>query len=341
MLCTRRELGQIALVAFPGATLVKPTAAFAGVAQATKPNSRVAGVQVGLNVPYSFRGQLAGAADDILNVCHELGLSALELRMQPVEHFLGSPAPYPAAVARVAGVGGGRAAGPAPAPPPTPEQLAAQKAAADELRRWRLALPMARVREFHKKYEDAGVTIDVVKVDPFDSIFDMTDEEVNYFFELAKNLGARAVSCELLDHSVIGTRLLGQFAEAHRLMAAYHGHAQPPAVFATALAYSKYNAVNIDLGHFVAANNVSPVDFIKKIHSRITHVHVKDRKMNNGPNMPFGQGDTPIKEVLQLIRDNKWNIMATIEFEYPVPQGSTVLAELRRSIQYCKDCLLG
>ena len=57
--------------------------------------------------------------------------------------------------------------------------------------------------------------------------------------------------------------------------------------------------------------------FLKQHHDRITHIHVKDRKLNNGPNVPFGQGDTPIKEVLQLIRDNKWNIQATIEFEYP------------------------
>jgi hypothetical protein len=337
MLWTRRDLGRIALTGLPGALLVESWPALAR--QAVKPNSRIAGVQIGLNVPYSFRGQLPGTADAILNVCEQLGLSALELRTQPVEHFLGSPAPYPAAVPRAGGAGA-RGAGPAP-PPPTAEQRAAQTAAAGERRNWRLALPMARVREFRKKFEGAGVTIDIVRVDPFAAIFEMTDEEVNYFFELAKNLGARAISCELLDFSVIGTKLLGAFADAHRLPVAYHGHGQPPSVFQRALSYSKHNAVNIDLGHFVAANNVSPVEFIKTIHDRITHVHVKDRRMNNGPNVPFGQGDTPIREVLQLIRDNRWNITATIEYEYAVPEGSTVLAELARSIQYCKDCLLG
>jgi hypothetical protein len=199
---------------------------------------------------------------------------------------------------------------------------------------------MSRVRDFRQKYEEAGVTIDVLKVDPFDSIFTMSDEEVNYFFEMAKNLGARAISCELLDHSVIGTRLLGQFAEAHKLPVAYHGHDQPPAIFERALSYSKYNAVNIDLGHFVAANNVSPVEFIRKIHDRITHVHVKDRRMHEGPNVPWGQGDTPIRDVLRLIRDNRWNISVTIEYEYPVPDGSTVLAELERCVRYCRDSLL-
>ena len=80
------------------------------------------------------------------------------------------------------------------------------------------------------------------------------------------------------------------------------------------LSYTKYNAVNLDLGHFTAGQNQSPVPFIKKNYARITHVHVKDRKLNNGPNVPFSQGDTPIKETLQLMRDNKWPFQAIVEF---------------------------
>jgi sugar phosphate isomerase/epimerase len=89
----------------------------------------------------------------------------------------------------------------------------------------------------------------------------------------------------------------------------------------------------------VAGNNVSPVDFMKQHHARITHVHVKDRKKNEGPNMPFGEGDTPIVEVLRLIRDNRWPIQATIEFEYPVPSGSTRMAEIARAVKYCRAAL--
>ncbi len=79
--------------------------------------------------------------------------------------------------------------------------------------------------------------------------------------------------------------------------------------------------------------------FLKQHHARITHIHVKDRKKNEGPNTPFGEGDTPIKEVLQLIRDNKWPIQATIEFEYPVPTGSDRMTEIAKCVQYCKDAL--
>ena len=83
----------------------------------------------------------------------------------------------------------------------------------------------------------------------------------------------------------------------------------------------------------------SPSPFITKYHERVTHVHIKDRKMHEGPNTPFGEGETPIVDTLRLIRDNKWNIQATIEFEYKVPAGSDRMTELARAIKYCRDAL--
>ncbi|MEO7275746.1 MAG: hypothetical protein ABIX28_10450 [Vicinamibacterales bacterium] len=53
------------------------------------------------------------------------------------------------------------------------------------------------------------------------------------------------------------------------------------------------------------------------------------------------RGTRRIKEVLQLMRANKWAFQATIEFEYPVPDGSDLNAELAKTRQYCKECRLG
>ena len=121
-----------------------------------------------------------------------------------------------------------------------------------------------------------------------------------------------------------------------------HTHSSA-ANFEEAFSLAKYNGANLDIGHYVAGGNGSPVEFMTKHHDRITHVHIKDRKWDaatkNGPNTPFGEGDTPIKEVLRMIRDNKWNIQATIEFEYKVPAGSNRMTEIARSIQYCRDAL--
>ena len=310
---SRRDLGKLALAALPAASWAKP-------------NSKWGGVQIGLNVPYSLHG-LPGTADDILRDMVQLNLSAAELRLQPVEAFLGSPAAHAAAR-------NGRG-------PLTAEQQAARKAANEELRKWRLSQPMDGFERFRKKYEDAGVLIEIVK---FDNIDRLTDDEVDYCFQLARVLGAKAISCEI---PLSQTKRLGAFAQKHKMMVGYHGHTDitspeafgRPESWETAFSYSKYNGANIDLGHFLAANNVSPAAFLEKYHQRITHVHIKDRKMNGGPNMPFGQGDTPIRDILGLMQKRKYTFQGTIEFEYTVPQGSDVMTEIAKCVEYCKEAL--
>lgn len=277
-----------------------------------------------MNVPYNFGGRTA-PVDEIIQKCVQLGVSGVELRTQPVEAALGLPASLAAPPAA------GRNA-----PPPTPEQQAERKKAAEDLRKWRTSVSMDAVKGVRKKFDDAGILIEVVKVD---GIFNMTDDVVDYEFNLAKALGARAISTEIASN-LDDTKRLGQFADKHRLWLAYHGHATTaPAHWETAFGYAKYNGANLDIGHFVAGNHGSPVPFLKKHHDRISHIHVKDRKVNEGPNVPFGQGDTPIKEVLQLIRDNTWPIQATIEFEYPIPQGSDRMAELAKCVEFCRAAL--
>ena len=77
---TRREVGKLALAAVPF-----------GRAFFQRPDSKIAGVQIGLNVPYSF-GSNALSGQETLERCVKLGVSAVELRSQPVEAFLGVPA---------------------------------------------------------------------------------------------------------------------------------------------------------------------------------------------------------------------------------------------------------
>lgn len=325
---TRRELALFGLGA------VSAGRAFA----APKPDSKFGGVQVGANVPYIFRG-LPGGADDILKYCTDptIGISALELRASPVEAALGAP------------VRQGRPGGPPGGGGPprggggqlTPEQQAAQKAAAEALRTWRLSQSMTGFRDFRRKYEEAGVLIQIVK---FDGVDRFTDDELDYAFQLARELGANAVSCEI---PVSTTKRVGAFAEKHKIPVGYHGHGNltDPEAFGRlesweqAFSYSKYNAANIDIGHFFAANGFSPAKWIKQNHSRVTHVHLKDRKANNGPNVPWGQGDTPVKEILQLMKAEKYTFQATIEMEHPVPEGSSVLAEVAKCVQYCRGVL--
>jgi len=386
MLYTRRELGKLALAALPAAALL-PKELQAAARLQGKPNSKWAGVQVGMNMPYNLGTDAANHwygnftnGDEIIARCVQLGCSAVELRMQPVELFLESPEVVAAAATaatnaanRGRGAGGrqgGRgaaaadAAAPATAPAPaaaagepaapapargggraaqTPEQQAAQKAAAEATRKWRLSVPMSKVREFRKKFNDAGVLIDIVKVD---GIFGFSEEEIDYAFQLAQNLGARGLSTEISTVAQEADRLaafkkVGQFADKHKMLIGYHGHtATGPKQWQEAFSQAKYNGANLDIGHYVGGNKTSPIPFLKEQHERITHIHVKDKTLQD-VNVSFGQGDTPIKEALQAIRDNKWNIQATIEFEYPVPAGSDRMAEMAKCMEFCKAALLG
>lgn len=316
---SRREFAKLALAALPGiaslSVLNPRCAADTPIKVSGKPNSKVAGVQLGINAPYSFADSLM-SGDDILARCVQLNLSAVELRTQPVEAFLGLPANLVSPKKPVAGSDAAANAG--------------------KLRQWRKSVSMDRVKEFRTKYESAGVLIEIVKVD---GIFRMTDDELDYMFTLARALGGRAISTEISHHDQELDHV-GQFADKHQLMVGYHGHATTtPAHWETAFSLAKHNGANVDIGHFVAGNNTSPIPFIQKHHDRITHVHLKDRKMHNGPNTPFGEGDTPITEVLRLIRDNHWNIQATIEFEYKIPTGSDRMTEIARAIKYCRDAL--
>lgn len=327
---TRREFAKFALATLPVFGAFPAISRLRGAETASssgKPNSKVAGVQIGLNVPYSF-GNNAMDGDDVLSKCLQLGVSALELRAQPVELFLGV-APELVSPRRAAALGEG-ASKAAPADP------AVARAAAETLRQWRAKAPVERVKEFRRKYESAGVAIEILKVD---AIYALADDALDYFFAMAKALGAQAISCEISTKED-DLRRVGQFADRHRMKVGYHGHATTtPAHWERAFSFAQYNAANVDLGHFVAGNNVSPVDFIKQYHERITHIHVKDRKMHDGPATPFGEGDTPIVEVLRLIRDRRWEIQATIEFEYRVPAGSDRMTEIARTIKYCRDAL--
>jgi sugar phosphate isomerase/epimerase len=333
MRCTRRDLGRLVLAGSP-VLLLRPLHAGAPRVQGGRPDSRWAGVQVGMNVPYNFGGR-SMPMDEILARSVQLGVSALELRAQPVEAWLGAPVMPPAAkAAPTEGAQGGLLE--------IEEDVLresfelAQKTFAARLADWRAAVDLAKLTAFRRQYEDAGVRIEIVKWDAIDR---MDEREIEYAFRVSKALGARALSTEI---SAVGPRRLAPFAEQHQLVVGFHGHASTGAsAFEEAFTHGPFVGANLDIGHWVAGGHGSPLPFLRQHAGRITHIHVKDRRANNGPNTPFGEGDTPIREVLQAMRDNQWTFQATIEFEYRVPDGSDRMKELARALAYCRECLLG
>lgn len=336
---TRRDFGKLALAA-PAAAVLADVGPVFGFARAAKPNSKIEGVQIGLIVPYSL-GRDAGDAMAILDQVLAVGISAIEMQNGPVEEYAGAPAapprPRPAGPPPAgAGAQGGAQGGGRGRREQTPEERAARREHAERLTKWRLSQSMDRFEELRAKYNDAGVAIYAFKLA---LTSEMSDDEYEYAFDVAEALGANHLTMELPQDGAL-TKRIGDFAARRKMMVGYHTHTQGSlTVFDEAIAQSKYNGINVDIGHYVAGTSESPIPLIEKHHSRFTSIHLKDRKKNNGPNMPWGQGDTPIVEVLQLMKKRGFTWPATIELEYPVPEGSTRVAEITKCFEYCRNAL--
>lgn len=307
-----------AYAATTGATPARANPAPVRPRRNRKPDSTIRGVRLGINAPYSFHGQFQ-SVEETLEALIDLGLSWVELRGPGIEQYAGAPAELLA--------GGG-----------SPEERRERAAA---LRRWRLSQSMDKYLELRWMYESAGVRIQLVKFP--DLTANLDDEEAGYIFEVAKALGAEAITTE---PPVSHAKRLGQLATWHRVMVAYHGHTGgdrerfgQDGSWEQTFFYSPFNGASFDIGHYVAGNNASPIPFIKEYAHRIANIHLKDRKMNNGPNVPWGEGDTPVAEVLRLMRDEGYRFQATIEMEHPIPEGSSVMAELRKCVEFVRNAL--
>ena len=223
----------------------------------------------------------------------------------------------------------------------TPEEQAAQQEAQAKLKAWRTSVSMDKFKELRKMYNDAGVTIYAWKqLSP-----SMSDEEFEYIFNVAEALGCTHTTLELPTDDAQLKRI-GDFAMKKKIYAAYHTHAQGSmTAFDKAFALSKGNKANVDFGHWVAAGNVggTPMQFLEKYHDRIGSYHLKDRTTpaHCALNLPWGTGETPIKEILQMTSRNKWKIPASIELEYQIPEGSDAVKETRKCVDYCRAALTG
>ncbi|MHC4566362.1 MAG: sugar phosphate isomerase/epimerase family protein [Planctomycetota bacterium] len=316
---SRRELlGGVAAMAaatiVPGRVLGR-----SGGSRAGRPNSNFGGVQIGA-ITYSFRS-MPSSAEDILRYATRCGLSSIELMGDPAEKFAGMPA------------GGGRRGRAR-----TEEQKRTQRQRQEELLNWRLSVSMDKYRALRKLYNDAGVNIHIVK---FGSIGNgnMSDAEIDYYFNVAKALGARGITREISEQAA---ERLGPIADRHKIVIGFHNHTQmtPTTYDGPILSHGKYLGLNFDIGHYVAGTSESPIPIMEKFHDRILSLHLKDRKVSGDrPNMPFGQGDTPVALVLQLMKRKGWKFPADIELEYKVPQGSDAVSEVSRCVQFCKKSL--
>ncbi len=305
-----------------------------------KGGSLIKGVQIGV-ITYSFREMPDQSAEATLQYILDSGISAVELMGDPAETFAGRPknpidmrAYFPLMRKRRE-------------KQPLTEEESKKLDAADaqikeynaEIKKWRSSVQMSKFEEFAKMYKKAGVSIYGFKPNAFGK--DNSDDDVAYGMKAAKALGANQVTLEHPSDDAQTLRL-GKLAEKYGVRVGYHGHEQQtPTFWDTALSQSPANGMNLDLGHFVAAGNIEPLAFVKKMNKNILSMHIKDRQnaANGKANLPWGTGDTPLKDVLNIMKDNKYKFPATVELEYKIPEGSNSVKEVQKCLEFCKNAL--
>ena len=290
-------------------------------------NSNYGGVQIGA-ITYSFRS--IREVDAVLQACVDAGLSSVELMGTGIEAYLGAPE---STVSRRR----------MRASDLTDEEKAAIEKYKKDIVEWRYAdETMGKYVALRKKFNDAGVNIHIYKWEAGRS-----DEELDYSFKVAKALGAIGITTEIGEEAC---KTVGAAAERAGMVAIFHNHyqyADEDFDVDKLLALSPANRLNFDIGHYLGSTGKDPIAFIEKYHDQIASIHMKDKtakapedsEVKGNVNMPFGQGDTPVNEVLKLVQENEWPIYCDIELEYKIPEGSDAMKETAICREYCKQAL--
>ena len=295
----------------------------------TKPNSKFEGIQIGV-ITYSYRS-MPHDVDKLIEFCLASGISAIELMGDAVEEYAGKPK------ADFSWRSG-------PRQPMTDLQKAQVATYNKQVADWRATVSMDKFMEVRKKFDAAGIKIYAFKPNAFSP--NNTDEEVSYGMRVAKVLGAKSVTLELPNDPMQSKRL-GELGEKHKMLVGYHNHTQATDVlWDVALSQSPNNSINFDAGHYLAAGGKNTIPallaFIEKNHKRISSMHLKDRTTpeHGAGNLPWGTGDTPMKEIFQLMKDKKMKFPVSVELEYAVPEGSDAIKEVVKCVSHAKKMIL-
>lgn len=268
--------------------------------------SKFGGVQIG-TITYSYRSLPDQSLNAVLNYAVQSGLSSVELMGDVAERYAG----YPAGTKDPS-----------------------------VIRQFRTSVSMDKFKEIKKMFKAKGIKINILKLGDKS----WSDEEIDYAFNACKAVGAVGISMEISEDAA---KRMEPFAEKHNLFVIFHNHGQPGDPnfsFDKVLALGSKLMLNFDAGHYFGATGIHPNLLIERLHDRIVSIHIKDK---TGPkatdpnkNQPFGKGETPVVEMLQLIRKNGWPITCDIELEYTVPAGSDAVKEVTKCVEYCREALV-
>jgi sugar phosphate isomerase/epimerase len=314
---SRREFGKIVVAGVPFTVLAGSTSL-----AATSP------VALGVSTS-SFRDlpRITGRdnVDDVIRALQTVRATRIELALANVEPappntapFMGGTPAYPARVVF------------------SPEQIAAINAHARmELRAWRAQTEPRYFDEVRRKFAAAGIDVIACAL----ACDDFTDDEIEATFR-QKALGATTVTSPMT--MATATRLV-PFADRHRIAVAIHNQVDGNAAdtiatsqLKNALALSPSFKLKLDIANLTASNR-DPVAVLREHQARVSHVLVRDRLRNGGKSQHFGEGDTPIAAVLDVLKTSASSIPAVVEYDYVGLHSS--VDEVAASVAYVTRAL--
>lgn len=211
------------------------------------------------------------------------------------------------------------------------------EAARDQLRKWRVNPPAGYYEKIKQEFDAAGIEVFSYWV----NFADATEAEIDATYRAAKALGCKGL---VGSYGIEASRSLVSYQRKYGLFTGLHNHDNVSDLdaYSTIASFEKGFAISpdfratLDVRHFTAGNG-DCLAFLEKHHARTSSIHIGDRRRNNGHSEPFGHGDAPIIEILQLIRDRGWPIVVLLEFEHGTLR--TGVEEVQIAYDFCKRAL--
>ena len=209
----------------------------------------------------------------------------------------------------------------------------------ERLRMWRIREGESYCREVQSALDRRGFRLNGFNLTIRNQ---HTEDEIDATFRMAKALGTDLLTS---SSNVSTAPRIAPHARRHEVRVAFHNHANIKAdEFATPQDFERaieaepdWFGANLDAGHFHAAG-FDCLAFLEKHGERVMALHMKDRASDGGAKLPFGVGDTPLDEIVRLVRDRKWDIPANVEMAYPTDDP---VREVRESLEYMRRALAG
>ncbi|MEI9973083.1 MAG: hypothetical protein WDO73_14120 [Ignavibacteriota bacterium] len=191
-------------------------------------------------------------------------------------------------------------------------------------------------KAIRRKFDDAGIAIYGLSGFP-----GSTAEELTRTLEIADVLGAELIT---LGITLPAARKIVPVVEKSRIHVLIQGnpnmHPSNPDTIARpeqydeALSLSRSYRLSFDIGD-ATGGGYDSLKFVESHLDRTSLIYLKDRRKDR-TSVRWGEGDTPVAEVLRLIRDRKAPIRCYIDCDYKTTDRP---ADVKHSFEYSKKAL--